>query len=1134
MRQPSFNEIMDYSAENRVIYKDLLELMKKSKDSGDYKVVPFVGAGMSAFAYPMWKGALTELAKELGETHDSIKKLFTENSNLEDVADILWNNAKKIKYQTETGRIIKGTPIIGHILRYKIFIEADIKKVNMQQQAIYELACLFPNNLIITTNFDKALENAFSSNGKSISCGFPSSNHEMLSKLASENNQSYLFKMHGDIYGNTADIVFSTTTYDKKYKNSSKLKSILADIFAKKTMLFLGASLNQDRYLALLKESRNQKNNNKHSHFAILECDFEPDKAKIRREELMDYGIKAILYPKGDYDAVHIILEQLFEDINPIDFENFEPKFRNKLNLSKRFNSRNRITEFVGREKELERLNEFINGKNSLSNNENISWWAVCGPGGMGKSRIARELSTNLLHGWEVCSFFDNRRLSYDNIQQKVNNCGSKVLVIVDYAQSISSEFANWLRSIDKSGSDKEYRLLFLQREGYQYASYESDGERRTKLAEKKPYWLNNLENSWNNIESLAYQKKSLDLKPLNDEAITKIILSYATFLPEYGSKKKKLLTEKDAEALLEALKKLGEDFLRPLFAMFFADAHLSGTEPEPLGWDEQRILEHFSNREVMRLQNALKTLYEKKGKGIFSEDREALDLIISLATIQGDLQIDPTNPEIEIFDCFKNELYPNRDLRSLYKGMSDEGLLDFDDATDHFFFPAIKPDLLGEWTVFKFFSKKNKAAQKKLVKALKQNPDKETVKEFFVRFGGHYLSGHFIEEIGEAWLMELKEFFPARIGLMIGLETYAMNKKDFSVFNTVKFLSEGFDDFYTVINYSIYLAIQLSEQGSIGQEAERRLLELIKSSNYGEKIALTYANGLVNLSYIKESAEEIKETIQKIEALLADDRFPKSEEIALAYAKALLNLTVSQEEAKEIKETVCKIVALLRDERFPKSEEIALEYAKGLFNLTFKQESAEEIKETVCKIEALLEEDRFPKSEEIALAYAKALLNLTVIQEEAKEIKETACKIEVLLRDERFPKSEEIALEYAKGLFNLTFKQESAEEIKETIQKIGALLADDRFHKSAQIALRFAQGLVNLSYVQESAKEIKYTVQMIKALLADDRFPKSEEIALSHAQALVNLTAKQKSPKERADKVQKIESLIEERFPKS
>lgn len=128
MRQPSFNEIMDYSAENRVIYKDLLELMKKSKDSGDYKVVPFVGAGMTAFAYPMWKGALTELAKELGETPKSIKNLFDTNSNLEDVADMLWNIAKRKKYRTETGRIIKGTPIIGEILRNKIFKKRSYPK----------------------------------------------------------------------------------------------------------------------------------------------------------------------------------------------------------------------------------------------------------------------------------------------------------------------------------------------------------------------------------------------------------------------------------------------------------------------------------------------------------------------------------------------------------------------------------------------------------------------------------------------------------------------------------------------------------------------------------------------------------------------------------------------------------------------------------------------------------------------------------------------------------------------------------------------------------------------------------------------------------------------------------------------
>ena len=127
MRQPSFNEIMDYSAENRAIYDELLALMKESKNSGDYKVVPFVGAGMTAFAYPMWTAALTELAKELGETPKSIKDLFETNSNLEDVADNLWKKAENSEYKPQPAGLLR-TPIIGTFSEIKYLKEAILNE----------------------------------------------------------------------------------------------------------------------------------------------------------------------------------------------------------------------------------------------------------------------------------------------------------------------------------------------------------------------------------------------------------------------------------------------------------------------------------------------------------------------------------------------------------------------------------------------------------------------------------------------------------------------------------------------------------------------------------------------------------------------------------------------------------------------------------------------------------------------------------------------------------------------------------------------------------------------------------------------------------------------------------------------
>ena len=49
----TFEEIMDYHPDNRRIFTNIKKHLNQ--------IVPFVGAGLSAFCYPQWKKALTEI-----------------------------------------------------------------------------------------------------------------------------------------------------------------------------------------------------------------------------------------------------------------------------------------------------------------------------------------------------------------------------------------------------------------------------------------------------------------------------------------------------------------------------------------------------------------------------------------------------------------------------------------------------------------------------------------------------------------------------------------------------------------------------------------------------------------------------------------------------------------------------------------------------------------------------------------------------------------------------------------------------------------------------------------------------------------------------------------------------------------
>ena len=52
----SFEEIMDYHADNREVYQEIKENL--------FNFVPFIGAGLKQFVYYSWENALKQLANK--------------------------------------------------------------------------------------------------------------------------------------------------------------------------------------------------------------------------------------------------------------------------------------------------------------------------------------------------------------------------------------------------------------------------------------------------------------------------------------------------------------------------------------------------------------------------------------------------------------------------------------------------------------------------------------------------------------------------------------------------------------------------------------------------------------------------------------------------------------------------------------------------------------------------------------------------------------------------------------------------------------------------------------------------------------------------------------------------------------
>ena len=361
----TFDEIMEfYPKHNRSVYEDLKAEYQKGC------LLPFVGAGLSVFCwYKSWPDVLKELNEFVfsAEKRTQIEEMIAEDKLLQAAQMICDNYPLMLK---ELSKIVGYEKI------------KNCEKKALTTSAVYVLPYLFNDNLLMTTNFDRVLEEVYEQHqtkfGKVVNPFEP----DILTQIRQKNSHC-LFKLHGDIGPDTHDIeklVFTQEQYDKAYATDSALVQELSQWFQNKRLLFLGCSLAMDKTMEVL-QAAIQKNVAL-SHYAILAC--KPEDMESRIGEMGELGISAIYYPDGKHEAVRVLLERLLEETNNKAYEELS-KYTISVktsNAEHRFMYNSGYFTFVGRKDELNRLNEFC------QNDEQLSWWAITGPGGMGKSRL--------------------------------------------------------------------------------------------------------------------------------------------------------------------------------------------------------------------------------------------------------------------------------------------------------------------------------------------------------------------------------------------------------------------------------------------------------------------------------------------------------------------------------------------------------------------------------------------------------------------------------------------------------------------------------------------------------------------------------------------------------------------------
>ncbi len=898
MDRITFSEIMDfYPNHNRSVYEELKEACKRGC------IIPFVGAGLSVFCgYQGWPDVLKELAEYIYDrnTQAAIEKMINDGELLKAAQTI----------QDHYPRMLKE---LQKIINYDKIKNCDNNK--LYAAAAYVLPYLFNDNFVMTTNFDRVLEEIYDRCHAKFGKVITPHNSDLLTQ-SRQSNPHCLFKLHGDIGPEIHDIehlIFTQEQYDKAYANNGPLMQELPQWFQNKTLLFLGCSLAKDRTMEVLQ--RVTSKNPGLDHYAILAC--RPDDISQRCVEMGDLGISAIYYPDKKHEAVRIILERLLEDTNHAAYEEMNLYIQKFISVPKsahRFMYDSGYVTFVGRERELAQLQKFCQDPRQ------ISWWAVTGPGGIGKSRLIYEF-TNVqkANGWKVCWL---KYSDYDNLSHwtpPVDRC----IIVADDIQAHLQKIGNWIVSVSACSRSEKLRIILLERDGKDLNS----AKWAELLQSDSPYD--------DTISSRCYCSNFLDLAPLSDDNLKAIMTDFAK------ASAKPLVNSGHAERLLQTLKKIDGELQRPIYALAITDAWCSGKDPTR--WNKEQVLDTLLTHE---LQFYYERLHNLSTDRISKETRSELENLLARSCTIPFLPLE----QIADDDCPK--------LRKRADNLEIS-------------FPELlrQIGIVHKIEVFIYNEEdesKEQVAQKDIIEAIILDcPD--LVKEYLV------LQQAFNKNQTNLLFPKGWDNSPMQL-LFLGriLLDYPEKLDGKKQFWTAFFAGNPKSEFPAQIygNLLFGTTVQLPK---MKMHALDRLEKLHNHFHTNENIAVEYAKGLVNLS-AKQTLKERALTVDMLRLL--HELFPSNEELAVRYAKGVVNLSAEQTVAEQ-----AQTVDMLRllHELFPSNEELAVTYAMGLVNLSFNQLIESDIQKSIKQAKKLFM--KYCRNVEIQLSYAQTLFNLTLKQ---------------------------------------------------------------------------------------------------------------------------------------------------------
>ncbi len=345
------------------------------------------------------------------------------------------------------------------------------------------------------------------------------------------------------------------------------------------------------------------------------------------------------------------------------DFENLAREVRecektrhNILPVSlNRFKYNSSSTVFRGRQEEINVLTEMCNSPQSFS------WIGICGKGGSGKSRLAYELCSRMLNQyWLVYPPMHFSRFIVDSLRDQHAN----VLICLDYIKRDKEDITDFIRSVIEQPFMSEYkiRLVLIERE-----------EHDVRFDNRK-------------INEFCYHK-SLCLLPMTDEQLCSVVVDYVA-----NQQPDRLITENDLDLIVNTLKTVDSEQMRPVYALFIADAWINNKDLTH--WDRDDALLYLLDKEMERLTSILSDPDYALPKLQRDKLLFAIKYLYALATYLGEINIDDFSALI----CGKLSI-SSEERQYLLLIMKEFGIM-----SDASLVHGWEPDIIGEYYCIRFF----------------------------------------------------------------------------------------------------------------------------------------------------------------------------------------------------------------------------------------------------------------------------------------------------------------------------------------------------------------------------------------------------------------------------------------------